>query len=126
LEYNKTEIEQLGGFIPARQIVQEAHTLGLKVGIYTIYDSREPSHRGCTVKCDPENKEMELFYYFDMGVDSMFVENVPEAREIRIKYEYFDSIRNLDDDSNAGNRTTDSVHLWSLLAAIIAYFGLRV
>lgn len=64
------------------------HSVGVKVFIYTIYDSREASRRGCTVVCDPENKETELFYYFDMGVDGMFSENLPETREIRMKYQY--------------------------------------
>jgi glycerophosphoryl diester phosphodiesterase len=88
IEYDKDLIESLGGFIPPREIVREAHSLGVKVFIYTVYDSREPSRRGCTVSCDPEDKKGELFYYFDLGVDGVFGENMMENREIRLMYQY--------------------------------------
>lgn len=80
----------MGGFIPPQNVVREAHKAGLKVGIYTIYDSREPSGRGCSTGVengDPENKEAELYYHFGMSVDGIFVENVEEARELRLAYQ---------------------------------------
>lgn len=33
-------------------------------------------------------RALELFYYFDMGVDGIFAENMLETREIRMKYQY--------------------------------------
>jgi len=83
----------MGGFVPPQDIVREAHSVGMKVYVYTIYDSRERSGRGCVVSCDPENKEVEVNYYFDMGVDGMFSENVPETRELRMKYHYENVVR---------------------------------
>jgi len=65
------------GEIPAEEIVSEAHKLGLKVFIWTVYDSHESL-----------NKEEELYKYFAMGVDGMFAENIPETREIRSKFYY--------------------------------------
>lgn len=138
---------ELGGFIPARDIVVEAHALGipnvkvkitcfgdvkmegksliksflgLEVGIYTIYDSREPSRRGCVSgNCDPENKEMELYFYFEMGVDGMFVENVGEAREIRQSYQF--SV--VDGNEKAGgSRQAVFLTRWRFLECFIVLF----
>ncbi|XP_021946148.1 glycerophosphodiester phosphodiesterase GDPD5 isoform X2 [Folsomia candida] len=119
IEYDKNIIE-LGGFIPARDIVVEAHALGLEVGIYTIYDSREPSRRGCVSgNCDPENKEMELYFYFEMGVDGMFVENVGEAREIRQSYQF--SV--VDGNEKAGgSRQAVFLTRWRFLECFIVLF----
>lgn len=110
----------MGGFIPPQEIVEEAHSLGLKIGIYTIYDSREPSGRGCSTgpeNCDPENKEVELFYHFAMGVDGIFVENVQEARELRLTYQY----RVIDADSKTGTGAISrgSINLFVLSAVVI-------
>jgi hypothetical protein len=115
---NNLLLDSKGGFIDPKQIVGQAHALGLKVGIYTIYDSREPSNRGCGIgQCEPENKEMELFYYFDMGVDGMFVENVGEARELRMTYQYriVDGGDGDGGDKNSGVAATGSMISWVII-----------
>lgn len=75
---DKDRISKLGGFVPKDDIVKECHALNLRVGIYTIVDSHEQSR----------DKEEEMFYYFDMGVDGFFVENVPEAVILRMKFDH--------------------------------------
>jgi hypothetical protein len=60
----------------------------MKIGLFTIPDSRENSGRGCAIKCDPINKEEEMFYYFSRGVDAMFIENIPESIAMRMKFDY--------------------------------------
>lgn len=65
-----------------------AHRHGVKMTLFTIPDSRESSGRGCALECDPTNKEEEMFYYFNLGVDGMFVENIPESSNLRMKYDY--------------------------------------
>lgn len=88
--YDVQLIESMGGFVPAHQFVTEAHRLGMKMALFTINDSREPSRRGCAVTpgCEPDNKREELFYYFDMGVDAIFIEGLAESREMRMKYDF--------------------------------------
>ncbi|KAG4067348.1 hypothetical protein HA402_000339 [Bradysia odoriphaga] len=86
--YDKERIANLGGFVPPGDIVKECHALNLRVGIYTIVDSHENSNRGCAIQCEPNDKEKELFYYFEMGVDGFFVENVPETVIIRMKFDH--------------------------------------
>lgn len=80
--YDADLIESMGGFVPADRFVTEAHRLGMKMALFTINDSREPSRRGCAVTpgCGPENKEEELFYFFEMGVDVIFIESLAESR----------------------------------------------
>ncbi|CAL8079896.1 unnamed protein product [Orchesella dallaii] len=81
-------VSQMGGFLLPHQFVPFGHSLGLKMSLFTIPDSREHSQRGCAVECmDGLDRKNEMFYYFDMGIDSMFVENVPEAMRIRLEYE---------------------------------------
>ena len=86
--WNQSVISDRGGFIAADKFGEEAHKRKLKLALYTVYDSREPSLRNCSVKCALENKTDELFRYFRLGVDNMFVENIPEARELRIRFDY--------------------------------------
>jgi len=86
--YDENLIASLGGFMEPGEIVNEGHKLNLKIGIYTIYDSRENSGRGCDIECEPQDKEKELFYFFEMGVDGLFVENIQEALELRMKFDY--------------------------------------
>jgi glycerophosphoryl diester phosphodiesterase len=88
IDYDTDEITALGGFIPNGTITDEVHGKGMLMGIYTLYDSREPSMMGCSIQCRPENKTFELFHYFGLGVDAMFVENIKEATELRLKYDY--------------------------------------
>lgn len=88
--YDVEMIESMGGFVPAREFATEAHRLGMKMALFTINDSREPSRRGCAVTpgCEPENKEEELFYFFEMGVDAIFIESLAESREMRMKFDF--------------------------------------
>ncbi|XP_037033745.1 glycerophosphodiester phosphodiesterase GDPD6-like [Bradysia coprophila] len=88
--YDAELIESMGGFVPAKEFVTEAHRLGMKMALFTINDSREPSRRGCAITpgCDPDDKEEELFYFFEMGVDAIFIESLAESREIRMKFDF--------------------------------------
>ena len=89
IDYDEKEIEEVyGGFIPKDSFISEVHDRGMLMGIYTLYDSREPSMMGCSIQCRPENKTFEMFHYFGLGVDAMFVENIKEATELRLKYDY--------------------------------------
>jgi glycerophosphoryl diester phosphodiesterase len=87
--WNQTLIDSLGGFVPPRKFAKEVHRHGMKIVLFTIHDSREPSTRGCAVVpgCEPENKTLELDYFFDLGVDGIFIENVAESRAILSGYE---------------------------------------
>jgi hypothetical protein len=78
----------LGGFIKPQDFIPTAHALGMKVGLFTIHDSRESSDRGCAIKCENVTKEEEMFYFFRQGVDAMFIENIPESISIRMKFDY--------------------------------------
>lgn len=115
----------MGGFVDPMEIPTQAHALGMAVGIYTIYDSREPSNRGCaTGVCDPENKELELFYYFKLGVDGMFVENVMEARELRQKFHY-QFVENIyqGGTNRAGGRIKG---LWGTIVGLVIVLFFRI
>lgn len=81
-------VDLMGGFLKPEEFIPEAHRLGVKMTLFTIPDSRESSGRGCAVECDPVDKEEELFYYFNMGIDGMFVENIPETLTMRLKFDY--------------------------------------
>jgi glycerophosphoryl diester phosphodiesterase len=84
--YDPSKIAEFGGFIPKDDLVKECHKRGLRFVPFTFYDSREPSKRGCAVKCYPENKREEFFHFLNMGADGMFCENVPEAIQLRVEY----------------------------------------
>lgn len=79
-------VEERGGFLSASEIVPLAHKLGMEIGVYTFYDSRENSLFFCGLGCWPLNRKRELFYHFDSGVDFLAVENVPEAAAIGMEY----------------------------------------
>ena len=76
--------EEDGGFIPPHEFAQFVHKEGLKLVIYTVYDSREPSYLLGTERNNVtvESKKAEMQKYFDVGVDGIFVENVAESRAI--------------------------------------------
>ncbi|PVV02508.1 hypothetical protein BB560_003037 [Smittium megazygosporum] len=94
ITYSKQEIESMGGFLTPKQIVAEAHKCGLKVCPYTLYDSRQSNGLLCSRVNDtrlawcPKNRKEELYYFFDLGVDSLFVENIFEAQMLRLAYNY--------------------------------------
>jgi glycerophosphoryl diester phosphodiesterase len=118
-------VTKWGGFPSVKTFVDDAHKLGMKMSIYTIYDSREPSRRGCDVKCQPENKTEELFYYFEMGVDGLFVENIMEARELRLQFE--NQLGNGNgNDKSAGNSLRGFGGNQFMLLMTTALFGLRL
>lgn len=89
-EYDHDFIANLGGFMPPEEFVLQAHKRGIKMALFTINDSRENSRRGCAINpgCDPENKTEELFFFFDMGLDGMFIENIGETREMRMEFDF--------------------------------------
>jgi len=93
--WNETLIDSLGGFVPARKFAKEVHRHGMKVVLFTFHDSREPSTRGCAVVpgCQPEDKTKELDYFFELGVDGIFIENVAESRAILMDFEAQEEIR---------------------------------
>lgn len=87
--YDAELIDSLGGFIRQEDFVKEAHARGLRMTIFTINDSREPSRRACAIVpgCAPDDKKADLFFFFERGLDAMFVENVAETREFRMLFD---------------------------------------
>lgn len=105
--YDRDHIASLGGFIPPTEIVNEGHKNNLKIGIYTIYDSHE--RRG---------GENDLSYYFNLGVDGAFVENVQEALTLRMQFDYNLQIAEL---TNASKATSSRIiYTLPLVLSIIA------
>ena len=88
--WNATLIDSMGGFVKPSDFLEHAHKLGMKFGVYTIYDSRETSSAGCPAGtgCDWGSKQAEMNHFLGMGVDSLFVENVAESRELLLRFEY--------------------------------------
>ncbi|CAG7721823.1 unnamed protein product, partial [Allacma fusca] len=86
--FNKTLVSSLGGFVPPREFAKEVHRHGMKIALYTISDSREPSTRGCAIVpgCEPANKTKEMDYFFKLGVDGLFIENVAESLAILMDF----------------------------------------
>ncbi|KAJ6637205.1 Glycerophosphodiester phosphodiesterase GDPD5, partial [Pseudolycoriella hygida] len=90
---DQERIASLGGFIPFEKIIEETHALNVKVGVYTIVDSHEYS--------DPNGKEREMLHFFEMGVDGFFVENVPEAVLLRMKFDYQLQLKNVSSSASS-------------------------
>ncbi|KAJ2518210.1 hypothetical protein H4217_003472 [Coemansia sp. RSA 1939] len=80
-------ISEMGGFIKPEELVREIHARGMQVSPYTFYDSHQPSLYLCVegAFC-PSDRRQELRYFFDIGTDYLFVENIPEARVILAEY----------------------------------------
>lgn len=122
-QWDTQRIASLGGFVPPGDIVKESHALNLRVGVYTIVDSHENSNHGCDVKCEPNDKEKELFFYFNMGVDAFFVENVPEAVILRMKFGHQLEINQL---SSAGSQlAVHQLNIFKFVLALICFNFLR-
>lgn len=119
--YDQEHIASLGGFVPPADIVKESHALNLKVGIYTIVDSHENSNRGCAVDCEPNDKEKEMFYYFEMGVDAFFVENVPEAIILRMKFDHQLQLKQLTSSGRGLAAHTGDIFKFVLSAIILNF-----
>ncbi|KAI9298278.1 PLC-like phosphodiesterase [Neoconidiobolus thromboides FSU 785] len=84
--YDPKEVESLGGFIKAKDLIKECHQRNLKVVPYTFYDSREPANFGCKSTCFKGDTRDEFYYFFKMGADGMFVENLAEAVQLRTEF----------------------------------------
>ncbi|PVU86209.1 hypothetical protein BB561_006785 [Smittium simulii] len=93
ISYNKTEIESMGGFLQPKDLVREAHKRRIELSPYTLPDSRQPSGLLCTKYNDtrfeycPENRKEEMFYFFDLGCDYVFVENIFEAQILCLAFD---------------------------------------
>ncbi|OLY82507.1 Glycerophosphodiester phosphodiesterase GDPD5 [Smittium mucronatum] len=94
ISYNKTEIASLGGFLQPKDLVRECHKRGIELSPYTFYDSRQASGLLCTSSNDtrltwcPKNKKEELKYFFELGTDYLFVENIFEAQMLRLAHDF--------------------------------------
>lgn len=82
-------IESLGGFIPPDILSLEIKSRGLEQIGYTFYSSYEHSNFYCLREegCPAvQDRRQELFYFFELGLDGLFVENIPEAQLLREEY----------------------------------------
>ncbi|KAI9503872.1 PLC-like phosphodiesterase [Coemansia spiralis] len=82
ITWNSKEIEKLGGFIKPSDLAREIHQRGMEIAAYTFYDERQQMGYTRGFK----NREEELFYFFTIGVDYLFVENIVEARVLRQRF----------------------------------------
>ncbi|KAJ1891301.1 hypothetical protein GGI13_005235 [Coemansia sp. RSA 455] len=94
ITWNPKEIAQMGGFIAPDRLAKEIHKRGMTISPYTFYDS----HQSMSYLCQkgvkpgsksgfcPKDKSEEFFYFFGLGMDFMFVENIVEANVLRILY----------------------------------------
>ncbi|KAJ2806477.1 hypothetical protein H4S07_003794 [Coemansia furcata] len=94
ITWDPKEIAQLGGFIAPDRLAKEIHKRGMTLSPYTFYDS----HQAMSYLCQsgvkplsksgfcPKDKREEFFYFFEQGMDFMFVENIQEANVLRILY----------------------------------------
>ncbi|KAJ2781594.1 hypothetical protein H4R18_002778 [Coemansia javaensis] len=85
--WDPAEIARLGGFVAPDRLVAEAHRRGMAVSPYTFYDSHQDRAYLCPrgAFC-PASREEELFRFFDLGADYLFVENIVEASLLRARY----------------------------------------
>ncbi|KAL1924162.1 uncharacterized protein VTP21DRAFT_7197 [Calcarisporiella thermophila] len=82
--FDEAQIKQMGGFLDAKQLVQELHKRQIRAAPYTFYDAQQYK---TPEKPDGYAAKKEEFYQmFDLGVDGLFVENVPEAVELRLMW----------------------------------------
>ncbi|KAJ2630418.1 hypothetical protein H4R22_002683 [Coemansia sp. RSA 1290] len=91
VSWNATDIHKMGGFIPPHELVSEIHKRNMSVSPYTFYDSRQDMAYLCQTNTSvggfcPADKADEFFYFFQQGVDFMFVENIVEASLLRSRY----------------------------------------
>ncbi|KAJ2598611.1 hypothetical protein H4R99_004031 [Coemansia sp. RSA 1722] len=91
--WDSAEIQKMGGFVDAKSLVQEAHKRGIELSPYTFYDSHQDMGYICKKQKQansnslcPGDRKQELFYFFDLGVDYLFVENIVEASSLRQEY----------------------------------------
>lgn len=73
---NKRRLRRLGGWIQPSDLVAQVHKRGMRMIVYTFYDSRETKG----------SRKEELDGFFEQGADGLFVENVAEAESIKRSY----------------------------------------
>ncbi|KAJ2384521.1 hypothetical protein GGI05_004981, partial [Coemansia sp. RSA 2603] len=90
ISWDEKEIADMGGFIDAKDLARETHARGMELSPYTFYDSHQDMGYLCTATSGttfcPRNRKEELFYFFELGVDYLFVENIVEASTLRLEY----------------------------------------
>ncbi|KAJ2716981.1 hypothetical protein H4R19_000290 [Coemansia spiralis] len=90
ITWDASEIKKLGGFIAPDRLVAEAHKRKLAVSPYTFYDSRQDRaylcQKGQAGGFCPASRQEELFHFFGLGTDYLFVENIVEASLLRTQY----------------------------------------
>ena len=101
LVYDSNEIERLGGFLGPDLLSRNAKQRGLEQIVYTLYSSFEPARSVCFIYliflqdkfCEREqgcpsiqDRRLELFYFFELGIDAFFVENILEAQILRQEF----------------------------------------
>ncbi|TPX62016.1 hypothetical protein SpCBS45565_g07094 [Spizellomyces sp. 'palustris'] len=85
----QTRIKANGGLIAPQNLSKEIKKRGLKQTPYTFYSSYEKALLNCdrAQGCPPtQERRVELFYFMQLGMDGLFVENVAEAVAIRQQY----------------------------------------
>ncbi|KAJ2607072.1 hypothetical protein H4S08_004943 [Coemansia sp. RSA 1365] len=95
--WDAEEIQRMGGFIAPQNLSHEIHIRNMEFSAYTFYDSRQEMGYLCQkqqasdfedslVAC-PKNRTEELSFFFTLGVDYLFVENIVEASNIRTQFD---------------------------------------
>ncbi|KAJ2162779.1 hypothetical protein GGF46_000340 [Coemansia sp. RSA 552] len=88
--WDPAEIAGLGGFIAPSDLVHEIHARNMTVSPYTFYDSHQDMDYLCQKSAVPgacpRTREEELYLFFELGTDYLFVENIVEARLALQKY----------------------------------------
>ncbi|KAJ2775096.1 hypothetical protein IWQ56_000268 [Coemansia nantahalensis] len=90
ITWDAAEIQNLGGFIQPTRLVAEAHKRNLALSPYTFYDSHQDRAYLCQTGgakgfC-PRSRQEELYYFFELGTDYLFVENIVEATLLRSQF----------------------------------------
>ncbi|ORX65551.1 PLC-like phosphodiesterase [Basidiobolus meristosporus CBS 931.73] len=86
IEIEQKVVRQHGGYIQPRKLIDQIHKRNLRAVGYTFYDGHEPSQLGCIVKCATFTRSQELGYFFELGMDGVFVEGVSRAIQIRDQF----------------------------------------
>lgn len=73
---NPKSLQAMGGFVSGDKLASEVHRLGMRLVVYTFYDSREMK----------TSRREELESFFNLGADGLFIENVSEAVRLRSEY----------------------------------------
>jgi glycerophosphoryl diester phosphodiesterase len=93
-------IDENGGLIPPHKLNKAIKKRGLQQTPYTFYSSFENGWLWCNRAegCpDVQDRRKELYYFFSLGHEGLFVENVAEAVSIRQQFAGY-----LNPEANAG------------------------